>query len=504
MSLAETQVLRTVIKPKFYLDSVALMRHSQAIASGSGVVEAAMMMATPANIQIMINAGLLSAEEHSLDGGDLIVSVLAQSGSDADAALRVADDLLTQQSQVGQTDQWKPRSLRSAIQSAPNANLALISVPGEFAVSEARKAIRRGLNAMIFSDNVALDAEVQLKQEARDCGRLVMGPDCGTAIINGVPLAFANRVPRGDIGIIGASGTGIQEVSCLLANAGCGVSHAIGVGGRDLSQEVGGISTLQALAMLESDQPTTQIVLISKPPAQAVSQVIVNAIAESNKPFVVCFIGAHEKPADLPPNAQWATSLKSAAELAAGKTLFGNAPDAETQARHLTRPGGNRIAGLFAGGTLCAEAQVILSSNGHVCESNAPIPGITRLTDSTDSHVHHHLVDLGADEYTKGRPHPMIEPAVRDTPLLEVVQDKTVSVVVLDLVIGFGAHGNPAAHLVQSLEKVDNRPLIVASVTGTEEDPQIRSQQVRLLESAGIVVAPSNADAVELAVKAIT
>src|SRR5580704_9603583 len=97
---------------------------------------------------------------------------------------------------------------------------------------------------MIFSDNVPIAEEASLKHEARERGLMVMGPDCGTAIIGGVPLAFANAVPRGDIGIIGASGTGIQEVSTLIARAGRGVRHAIGTGGRDMHAEVGGLTTL--------------------------------------------------------------------------------------------------------------------------------------------------------------------------------------------------------------------------------------------------------------------
>ena len=255
------------IKPQFYLDSVALMRMSRALAGGDGIHDAAMMMATPANIAILTNAGLLDNSTKSAGAGDLIIAVRADNAERAKEVLIEAEASLTKPQTAAGGEQWRPRSIRSAVQNHPDASLALISVPGAFAISEARKAIRRGLHVMIFSDNVPIADEVALKQEARTLGRLVMGPDCGTSIINGVPLAFANELPRGDIGIVGASGTGIQEVSCLLAGMGKGISHAIGVGGRDLTQQVGGISTLIALDMLEADAKTRHIVIISKPPA---------------------------------------------------------------------------------------------------------------------------------------------------------------------------------------------------------------------------------------------
>ncbi len=347
------------IRKAFYLDSVALMRYSRTLAEMAGVDEAAMMMGTPANREIMANAGLLGAGGENAEGGDLIIGIRAQDEAAAQAAIAAANQLLDQPSgNKAPGAAWRPRSIRAAVAAAPEANLALISVSGEFAVAEARKAIRRGLHVMIFSDNVPIADEVALKREAAGLGCLVMGPDCGTSIINGVPLAFSNEVPRGRIGIVGASGTGIQEVSCLIAAGGGGISQAIGVGGRDLSAEVGGLSTLMALDALERDAGTDHIVVISKPPAEVVARAIAKRISDSDKTYTVCFVGAASH--ELPANAKFAETLKAAAELAlqsAGVTAPAPAmpvPRPVTDARR-------RIKGLYSGGTLCSETQVILA-----------------------------------------------------------------------------------------------------------------------------------------------
>lgn len=486
--------LETRIRPQFYLDSVALMRMSKTLAATEGVLDAAMMMATPANIEILANAGLLdhgslATGSFSVGPGDLVISVRGVTADVASDVVDEADRLLAQPQGNIKSEQWRPRSIRSALDVLPNANLALISVPGDFAISEARKAIRRGLHAMIFSDNVPLRDEVALKQEARALGRLVMGPDCGTAIINGVPLAFANQVPRGDIGIVGASGTGVQEVSCLLTAMGQGISHALGVGGRDLSAGVGGISTLMAIDALDADAYTRHIVLISKPPAAEVAASILSRVASSKKSFTVCFVGGDAP--ELSANAGWADTLTAAAEHAARTSL----PDGDQRPHDVAGwAKGHLLRGLYCGGTLCAEAQVLLRNAGLIASSNAAIPGVARILDN-DKHT---LIDLGADEYTQGRPHPMIEPAVRDNALYEAMTDARTRVVLLDVVIGFGAHSNPAGHLIDNLP-AHPRPPLVASVTGTEADPQVRSRQVQLLRDAGVSVVNSNARAVEQA-----
>ena len=351
---------------------------------------------------------------------------------------------------------------------------------------------------MIFSDNVTIEDERALKEEARRRGLLVMGPDCGTAIIGGVPLAFANEVPRGAIGLVSASGTGLQEVSCLIARGGKGVSHGIGVGGRDLGDKVGGLMTLMAIDALDVDARTKHIVLISKPPSDAVAKTVLARIAESPKTFTICFLGLESF--NLPDNAAMATTLEAAAADALGNPLSELSPDEEAKTAELAKgmdEGRRWIRALFAGGTMCAETQVIFRVAGQNVLSNVPIPGALPLGDAISGHS---AIDLGADEYTVGRPHPMIEPAVRNDVLEVALAEPDAAVILLDMVIGHGAHADPVGDLADVLKGAKSGgPVIIASVTGTEDDPQVYSEQIVKLRKAGVMVAPSNARATALA-----
>src|SRR5712691_6923492 len=343
-------VVLNEVRRATYFDSIVLMRISRQIAALPGVEEAGLMIATPANKDILREAGILGDEGDKANPGDLILSLRAQDRAAGVAALIAARKLLDRPDTSGAaSSSHAPRTIRAAVQEMPNANLALISVPAHFAPAEARKALALGLNVMIFSDNVPIEEETALKREGRERGLLVMGPDCGTAIIGGLPLAFANVVPRGDIGIIGASGTGIQEVSCLIARAQGGVSHAIGTGGRDLKAEVGAITTLMAIDALDADARTKHIVLISKPPETSVAKLVLDRVARSEKPFTICFLGAADLA--LPPNARAAATLKDAADLSLGRAA--ELPLASAPAVRATR--GKAVRGLFAGGTFCAE-----------------------------------------------------------------------------------------------------------------------------------------------------
>ena len=487
-------VVLNEVRRATYLDSIVLMRMSREIAALAGVEEAGLIMGTAANKEILREAGILAGEGEKAEAGDLILALRADDADAAEAALAEARQLLDRPSALGTAAAADaPRTLRAAVRELPDANLALISVPGDFAVAEARKALDLGLHAMIFSDNVPLADEAALKREARERSLMVMGPDCGTAIIAGVPLAFANVVPRGEIGIIGASGTGIQEISSLIARAGRGVSHAIGTGGRDLKAEVGAITTLMAIDALDADAATKHVVLVSKPPAAEVARLVLDRIARSAKPFTVCFIGSPGLA--LPGNARAAPTLKAAAELALGSALPSRAA-----ALAPLRVRGSYVRGLFAGGTLCSEAQVVFAAAGVPMASNVPVPGAAALTAAPAGHA---MIDLGDDEFTRGRPHPMIEPAVRDAPLAAALTDLSVGVVLIDVVLGYGGHPDPAGHLAQALGGRRDGVAIVASVTGTDADPQPRREQVAKLEAAGVVVADSNADAAALALTAV-
>ncbi|MEE8396557.1 MAG: acyl-CoA synthetase FdrA [bacterium] len=494
------------VRPGFYLDSVALMRVAREMEALAGVHTAALMIGTPANKEILAAAGLLTAEGRRATPRDLIVGARAASPEALQNALAQADARLSRprggggniaggKGDGGAGDGWRPRMLRSAVEALPGANLALVSLPGEFAAEEARKALRAGLHVLLFSANVSVEDEIALKSEAQARGLLVMGPDCGTALIGGVPLAFANVVPRGGVGIVSASGTGLQEVSSLIARLGGGVSHGIGTGSRDLSEAVGAATTLRAIEALDADPATRHIVLLSKPPAAAVAARVLQRVAASAKPFTICLLGL--EPPGLPPNARAAATLQQAAEMAAEATLpeeDGDNPSAG--GRPPGRPGWLR--GLFAGGTLCAEAQVIARSAGLAAASNAPIPGVEPVTD--DRAAGHTLLDLGAEQYTIGRPHPMIDPAPRDAMLRTALQDPQVAVVLLDVVLGFGAHQNPAQGPARAVAEAGrDRPAVVASVCGTDDDPQGRRRQVDALRKAGVLVAASNAAAARLA-----
>lgn len=444
-------MIRNRVEKGRYFDSVALMRVSRRLSALPGVEAAAAMLGTPANRTLLRDAGLLVAEGETAGPNDLILAVR---GGDPDAALDAALGFLSERP-ADTSSLARARSLKGALQALPDANLALISVPGAFAAHEARAALERGLNVLVFSDNVPLEEEVALKRFAKERGLLLMGPDCGTALIGGTPIAFANAVPRGEIGIVAASGTGLQEVSTLIARLGGGVSHGIGVGGRDLDERVGALATLAAIEALEADPGTTTIVLISKPPSPQVARRVRERLKTSPKRSVVCFIGSE------------GTTLRGAAESALGRKL--EWPDRPEVPR-----ASGKVIGLYCGGTLCAEAERIFANHGN-----------------------HEFIDLGGDEYTRGRPHPMIEPELRNGHIAHALADSQVAVLLFDVVLGHGSHENPAQVLVDGLKRT--KKVVVASVTGTEADPQVFSRQTQILKAAGVIVAPSNAHAAEFA-----
>ena len=524
-------VVANRVRRGFYLDSVVLMRISASLSARDGVESASLMIGTPSNLAILVDAGLLTDTGREAGPDDLVIAVRAAGEDALAAALEAAESSLAgvESESAGRTAA-RVAGVRAACAALPGANLAIVSVPGPFAAREARRALAAGLHVLVFSDNVPVEEEVALKREARAFGRLVMGPDCGTAIIAGTPLAFANRVRSGDIGAIAASGTGLQELSVLVHRGGGGLSHGIGVGGRDLGDDVGGLGTFMALDALEGDPDTRRVVIVSKPPGPRTEAALLARLADCPKPVTLCLVGggAEGGAAELPSNVAFAPTLRDAARLAldagaeggggAGASVPGQPdpaePSAETSARPAlptARPG--RVVGLFSGGTLCAEGQAILLRSGLPVASNAPIPGAVPLAAGGTLHgtaspgtapAGHAFLDLGADEYTAGRPHPMIEPAMRSEALAETLADRTVAAVVLDVVLGTGSHPDPAASVADALGAAPpGHPPVVASVCGTELDPQDYRAQRRALERAGVFVAESNADAVEAAIRIV-
>ena len=511
--------VKTIIKPSEYRDSVSLMLVAQELARLPGVTDAAVVMATEANKAILKEASLLTPEAAAASPNDLVIAIHAADSALAQAVAAVEGLLQRKQAQA-ETAEFRPKTLRGALKSNPAANLAVISVAGRYAADEAWKALHQGLHVLLFSDNVSLADEIALKKYASEHGLLLMGPGAGTAILNGVALGFADALPAGPVGIVSAAGTGLQEVSTLLAKQGVGITQGIGTGGRDLSEDVGGIMMLAGLKALQDDPATRVIVLVSKPPAASVAQRVLALVALSDKPTVVCFLGGEFQQAGVgagqrqAPNVYSARTLEEAAWVGASLAKSGkpeqpaSKDDLEAQANELRvrlAPGQRYLRGLFSGGTLCYEAQVIWRDMlAEPVLSNAPLSKAYQLPDSTRSQGHT-AVDLGEEEFTVGRLHPMMDNALRIRRLLQEARDPEVAVILLDVVIGYGAHPDPAAELGPAAQKAGflaqeagRQLLMVASVTGTEQDPQSLSRQVQALQGAGVVVCDSNAAAARL------
>ncbi|WP_201785937.1 acyl-CoA synthetase FdrA [Longilinea arvoryzae] len=508
-----------MIKPSEYHDSVSLMLVASELSGLEGVLDAAVVMATEANKAILAGAGLLTPEIRSANANDLVISVKAGDAGRAAQALEKAEELLKKKAAPETGGSFKPKTLRSALSLQPDANLAVISVAGRYAADEAWEALLHGLHVLLFSDNVSLEDEIALKEYACDQGLLLMGPGAGTAILNGVALGFANVLPHGPVGIVSAAGTGLQEVSSLLARRGVGLSQGIGTGGRDLKQEVGGRMFLQALRALQADPATQVLVLISKPPAEDIARRILQQAAACEKPTVVCFLGGDLKSMPLVANVIPARTLQECSLLAV-QALRPETGDIQPQleeekirlARQAREIKGRLAAsqrylrGLYSGGTLCYEAQVIWKDLLHEpVSSNAPLPGGLTMPDSTRSSGHC-AVDLGEEEFTVGRPHPMIDNSLRIRRLLQEARDPQTAVILLDVVLGYGAHPDPAGELApairqaRELARTGARELaVVASVTGTQGDPQGLGRTIATLEASGAFVCDCNAAAAYLA-----
>jgi FdrA protein len=499
-----TLIVKGAVHRNSYRDSVELMGIAAQLEQIAGIQRAGLVMATVANLDVLAEAGLADAAASGPGPNDLVVAVAALYDQAADTALATAVTLLA----AGTGDADGPQQTRMAqtigegLAELPDANLALVSTPGTYATAEALRALKRGLNVFLFSDNVPIEDEIQLKELAERKGLLVMGPDCGTAIVGGVPLGFANAVRRGPIGLVGASGTGLQQVTSLIHRFGSGVSQAFGTGGRDLDEGVGGTTMLAATRRLLADPETKVIVLISKPPSAAVAARILDAVRSSPKPVVVNFLGgdaAAVQAVGAHPAPTFESAARLAVTLAAGHPVPEPTTDpviglrdqhlqalAEAAAARLA-PGQREIRGLYSGGSLAGEAKVVL----------AAVLGTER---------HDRILDLGDDEYTVGRPHPMIDPRLRNEHIVATATEPAVAVVLLDVVLGYGSHPDPAEALAPAIGdamalaiSAGRHLLVVASVCGTDLDPQGLERQERILAQTGVLLESSNARAAMLA-----
>jgi FdrA protein len=469
-------IARVEIHPGRYHDSVRLMQASKAVQAVDGVEDALVAMGTELNLSLLTDMGFDMAGVAGAGPNDLLVALRAENEAAIAAAHHALDEALTHKvAPAGGLDAPEPKTAGAAA-AAADANVVLLSVPGEYAFVEAMEALESGRHVMIFSDNVPLDQEVILKRHGTDHDLLVMGPDCGTAIINGVGLGFANAVLPGSVSMVGASGTGIQEMCALLDDAGIGVRHALGTGSRDLSEAVGAASTLQALAALEDDPASDLIVLISKPPATEVAEKVRRAAEACTKPVVITFMGE--------------TTLEDGA----GEVLseLGRPPTEHGawEAAPLDhRPGS--VRGLFSGGTLAAEARFVA----------VPLLGEIGTTEDDAGHT---FIDYGDDEYTQGRAHPMIDQTVRLERMAAAAHDDSVGVILMDVVLGYGANADPAGELAPLVEQaVDAGAAVVVSLCGTRGDPQGRDAQAEALNRAGASVYLSNAAAAMAAARLV-
>jgi FdrA protein len=498
-----------IIRKNQYYDSVFLMGISKRLSDLPGVQQNAVLMGSETNKGLLADIGIGGAEIASARPNDLVVAVIAESPQAVSEALEKLDEFLLGGIPVATTS--NPHSLEEGLAQKPGANLAVISVPGEYAAREAHKALDAGLNVFLFSDNVPVEDELELKQAAAGKKLLVMGPDCGTSLIGGVGIGFANAVRRGPIGAIGAAGTGLQEFTSQVHNSGLGISHAIGTGGHDLSDQVGGLTTFAALEALEADPQTKVIVVISKPPGGKTLARLSDRFKRCAKPVIGCFLGMDPAARSRSTAYRSAATIDEAVRLAvrsvSGERDSSNFAFTQEEWEWLLRekagwnPNQKYVRGLFAGGTFCYQSQQIFHEAGIPVLSNAPLDPRYRLQDSNRS-LGHSFVDLGADEYTVGRPHPMIDGTLRKLRILAEANDPQTAVLFLDFILGYNASMDPVGELVEAILEArrivkarGGQLTVVASICGTEGDPQDLETQTQLLREAEAIIFQSNARA---------
>ncbi|MBI5825813.1 MAG: acyl-CoA synthetase FdrA [Chloroflexi bacterium] len=484
-------VVKWNVRAGAYYDSVVLMQLQRGLLGLPGVVDAGVVMATQANRELLAANSLLP-EAITANPDDLLIVIKANSEEFATEAIGKVDELLTRKKSAALSQDFHPRSLSAAVKQLPEANWVLISVPGRYAAGVAREALDLGKHVFLYSDNVSLEDEIALKKTAREKGLLVMGPDCGTAIINGIGLGFANRVRRGSIGVVGASGTGTQAVTAQIHNLGGGISHAIGTGGRDLKSDVGAITAHQALDVLARDPDTKVIALISKPPSPDVATQLISTAMETGKPVVIYFIG-YPPPARKIGNLQFAVSLSEAAEIAVNSNW-------ELVSDNQFPITNYYVRGLFSGGTLAYETLIGLQASLSPIYSNAPITNYQLLEDTLHSRAHT-IIDLGDEFFMVGRLHPMIDNDLRIRRMKQEADDPEVGTILFDVVLGEGSHLDPAGELVSVIKEIREKRIgeleIVAIVIGTDDDPQNLQSQVSQLQEAGVTVFRTATEAVE-------
>ncbi|MEW6718461.1 MAG: acyl-CoA synthetase FdrA [Chloroflexota bacterium] len=497
-----------VVRKQQYYDSIFLMGVNKRLSENRGVLQTAVLMGSEKNKQLLADIGIHGPQIDSAGPNDLIVAIIADTPQIVEAVLGKLDEALDR-IQAGSIPSVL-HTLEEGLAQKPNANLAVISIPGEYAAHEARKALEAGLNVFLFSSNVSIEDELDLKQCALQNNLLVMGPDCGTSLLGGIGIGFANIVRRGPIGVIGAAGTGLQEFTSQIHNAGLGISHAIGTGSHDVSDEIEGITTFTALERLEADSQTKVIVFISKPLGAKTFTKLVERLQGCRKPAIGCFLGQPVEPLDRNTNLQCARTIDEAVQLAAKHVTGSPLPPIQLTSEELEwaarekagwSPEQKYLRGVFAGGTFCYQSQQILRDAGFAVHSNAPFAPQNRLS-HPDQSLEHTLLDMGDDYYTLGKPHPMINGTLRVQRILTESLDHQVAILLLDFILGYNASTDPVGELLDAILEARQRVrkrggslTVVASICGTEDDPQDLNLQTQLLKEAGAIVFRSNARA---------
>lgn len=500
-------MLKTVVKKGSYQDSVVLMLLTNELSAIEGVKKVSIMMATPANKDIFKQSGLDTEELMGATANDMVVVADIDDDSLLDTIMEEVDAFLKKQSAAGggSKETESVRSWDNALRKIPDANLAVISIPGAYAALEADRALDEGMNVFMFSDNVSIEDEKALKEKAHSKGLAVMGPDCGTGIIQGVPIAFTNNVTPGSIGIIGASGTGIQELTTIIDRLGEGVTNAIGIGGRDLNAAIGGITMLDMIDAMEEDKSVKALIIVSKPPAKEVRNKISDRLSNFSKPVVTLFVG--EKPEYHEENFYHAYTLDEAARLAVGLVRGREIPESEVsvdKSSFFDAKEGKTIKAYYSGGTLANEAAMLIKD---ALGFKAPPEDIEGYMLQLDGNV---VVDLGDDAYTQGKPHPMIDPAKRIECMREAVDDESTGAVLLDIMLGYGSHEDMAGALIpvikelrEKAEAAGRKVFFIATVCGTRRDYQGYDDAVNKLKEAGVIVCENNKLACHTAIRAV-
>ncbi|REB05278.1 acyl-CoA synthetase FdrA [Sporosarcina sp. BI001-red] len=501
--------VQVLVKSNTYIDSVSLMSLSTKANKVEGIEQAIIAMGTEMNKEVISNVGLMTSEVKSAKTSDLMIIVKAANEEACESAFKEIEELMNKKKEtsVGNSE-ITYSTISAAVENIPEANLVVIAVNGSYAPREARKALEQNLHVMMFSDNVSVEDEIALKQLAHEKGLLMMGPDCGTAIIGNVALCFANTVRKGNIGIVGASGTGSQEISVRIHEFGGGITQLIGTGGRDLSEAVGGIMMVDGIRALEEDEATEVIVVVSKPPAPSVEEKVLAQIKQCSKPVVVWFIGGDEEKVKQA-GGHFAKMSKEAALKA---VILAGANEDELNKRALNlplidevraklKPEQRYIRGLFSGGTLCDEAMHIVMEKFEDVYSNIQRDPEYRLKDVSVSEAHT-FIDFGDDQFTQGKPHPMIDPSTRIERFKQEAKDPSVGVIVMDFVLGYGSHEDPVGVMLPSIidakqaAEAEGRHLeVIGYILGTELDSQNLEGQISKLLASGATHASSSQNA---------